>query len=73
MAKKEDEKFVIEWKAESGKNYDGMKRVEERLKNRVMQSMDWGQVFRKTMVARICGSLRCNFIRGILEIRLEIP
>jgi hypothetical protein len=50
-----------------------MKRVEERLKNRVKETMDWGQVFRKSMLRRAHGSLRCSFTRGVLEIRLEIP
>jgi hypothetical protein len=50
-----------------------MKRVEERLKSRVMESMDWGQVFRKSMVSRLGGTLKCSFARGVLEIRLQIP
>jgi hypothetical protein len=73
FAKIEEEKYVIEWRAGGGKDYNGMKRVEERLRNRIKESMDWGQVFRKNMLARVGGSLRCSFTRGVLEVRLEIP
>ncbi len=64
-------KFLIEWTANS--DYQRMKGVEERLKSRITETMDWGQVFRKTMIARVGGVLLCSFARGVLQVSLEIP
>lgn len=74
LASFKTDRFLIEWTISANNNeYQRMKKVEDRLKNRISETMDWGQVFRKTMVSRIDGVLRCNFNRGLLQISLEIP
>ena len=72
-AKLEETKFVIEWTSTNKNDYQRLKKVEEKLKNRVIETLDWGQIFRRSMLARISGNLLCTFNRGVIHIKLEIP